>query len=279
MRAPPEFPSHDATGTDDSVPWTVHGFLLLVIVFLHVAGAVALARSAPSGTGSEPVALRVNWIAEVSSAPAAVASAPAPAAAPPSVERATPLPRPRPPRRAANAARAPQPSVPSPERVVPAVTPAVSTSAVSTTSDMLADPAFEPPAAGRTEAPTGAASPAGLDLSAVAAMSRGTAGAASGGGGGEYIAPDFSAGYLSNPKPAYPALSRRLREQGLVRLRVHVTEEGRANEITLQESSGFDRLDKAALDAVKRWQFRPARRSGTPVAGWVLVPLKFELEG
>ena len=110
-------------------------------------------------------------------------------------------------------------------------------------------------------------------------MSRGTAGAASGGGGGEYIAPNFSAGYLSNPKPEYPALSRRLREQGLVRLRVHVTEEGRANEITLQDSSGFDRLDKAALDAVKRWRFRPAQRSGTPVAAWVLVPLKFELEG
>jgi protein TonB len=264
----------------------VHGFLLLVIVFLHVAGAVALARSAPSGAGSEPVALRVNWIAEASSAPAAVASAPA--VAPPSVERVAP-PRPRPPGRAANVARAQRPSVPSPERVIPVVTPAapaVSTSAVSTASDMLADPVFEPPAAGRTEAPAGAASTAGetnagLDLSAVAAMSRGTAGAASGGegGGGDYIAPNFSAGYLSNPKPAYPALSRRLREQGLVRLRVHVTEEGRANEITLQESSGFDRLDKAALDAVRRWQFRPARRSGTPVAGWVLVPLKFELEG
>jgi protein TonB len=94
----------------------------------------------------------------------------------------------------------------------------------------------------------------------------------------DYVGPDFNAGYLSNPEPEYPFQSRRLREQGLVKLRVHVTAEGRADEVTLHLSSGYDRLDRAALDAVRRWRFRPARRAGTPVAGWVVVPVRFELQ-
>ena len=71
MRTPPKFPSHATSETDDSVPWTVRGFLLLTIVFLHIAGAVALARSAPLDVGPEPVALRVNWITDAAPAPAA----------------------------------------------------------------------------------------------------------------------------------------------------------------------------------------------------------------
>jgi protein TonB len=94
-----------------------------------------------------------------------------------------------------------------------------------------------------------------------------------------YVAPDFNVAYFSNPEPKYPSLSRRLREQGLVKLRVHVTAEGRAGEVTLHTSSGFERLDKAALEAVRLWRFRPARRAGTPVAGWVVVPVRFELQG
>jgi protein TonB len=96
-------------------------------------------------------------------------------------------------------------------------------------------------------------------------------------GGGDYVDPDFNVSHFSNPKPEYPFQSRRLREQGLVKLRVHVTAEGFAGEMTLHTSSGFGRLDKAAADAVKRWQFQPAQRAGKSVAGWVVVPVRFEL--
>ncbi|MEW5893666.1 MAG: energy transducer TonB [Pseudomonadota bacterium] len=89
--------------------------------------------------------------------------------------------------------------------------------------------------------------------------------------------PRFDAGYLNNPPPGYPALSRRLGEQGRVLLRVRVSEEGLAREVLVQEGSGFARLDQAAREAVLRWRFLPARQGGAAVEAWVLVPISFSL--
>ena len=89
----------------------------------------------------------------------------------------------------------------------------------------------------------------------------------------------LSAIYLRNPKPSYPNLSRRLSEQGTVLLRVFVTLAGDAAKVELKESSGFSRLDHAALDAVQNWKFVPAKRGEQPVAAWVVVPIKFSLKG
>jgi protein TonB len=93
------------------------------------------------------------------------------------------------------------------------------------------------------------------------------------------VIPDFHADYLSNPQPEYPPLSRRMHEQGTVMLRVHVTVEGRADEVKLQKSCGYGRLDSAAIETVRRWRFSPARCGGMPVADWVNVPFRFELQG
>lgn len=89
--------------------------------------------------------------------------------------------------------------------------------------------------------------------------------------------PRFDADYLDNPRPAYPAMSRRLGEEGKVLLRVLVGSEGRAHEVQLKEGSGFARLDQAAREAVLRWRFVPARKGGEAVEGWVLVPITFNL--
>lgn len=91
------------------------------------------------------------------------------------------------------------------------------------------------------------------------------------------VAPIFNADYLDNPAPSYPALSRRLNEEGRVLLRVHVSGEGRAERVELARSSGFERLDRAALEAVARWRFVPARQGGNAVAASVLVPVAFVL--
>jgi protein TonB len=99
-----------------------------------------------------------------------------------------------------------------------------------------------------------------------------------GGGGSEYIAPNFNANYLSNPRPDYPALSTQLREQGAVKLRVHVTEDGRVDKVVLHRSSGYGRLDKAAVDVVWRYRFKPASRAGVAVAAWVVVPINFHIK-
>lgn len=45
----------------------------------------------------------------------------------------------------------------------------------------------------------------------------------------------------------------------------------------VEESSGYDRLDEAALSAVERWRFEPARRGGRSVEAEVVVPMEFQL--
>lgn len=91
------------------------------------------------------------------------------------------------------------------------------------------------------------------------------------------IPPRFDAQYLDNPAPSYPSLSRRLREQGTVMLRVYVQATGLPADIELKQSSGHARLDDVALNTVKRWRFVPARQNDTAVAGWVVVPITFSL--
>lgn len=91
-------------------------------------------------------------------------------------------------------------------------------------------------------------------------------------------APRFDADYLDNPKPVYPPISRREREQGKVLLRVHVDAGGAADQVEMQAGSGFERLDKAAIAAVSRWRFVPARQGSEPVAAWVMVPIVFSLK-
>ena len=89
--------------------------------------------------------------------------------------------------------------------------------------------------------------------------------------------PRFDADYLNNPPPAYPPISRRMREEGKVVLRVHVNIRGLPDDVQVRTSSGSDRLDGAAQDVVRRWKFVPARRGETPVDAWVLVPISFTL--
>jgi len=90
--------------------------------------------------------------------------------------------------------------------------------------------------------------------------------------------PQWTAGSAKNPWPAYPTASRRLREEGEVRLRVHVSGDGLAADVQIQKSSGFQRLDLAARNAVAHWHFVPARRGADAVDAWVLIPIVFTLE-
>jgi protein TonB len=94
-----------------------------------------------------------------------------------------------------------------------------------------------------------------------------------------YQSPSFNAAYLNNPAPAYPSVSRRLGEQGLVLLQVQVTADGTAGSVALQTSSGSTRLDQAALEAVKKWRFVPAKHGEQPVSASVVVPVRFSIEG
>jgi len=78
-------------------------------------------------------------------------------------------------------------------------------------------------------------------------------------------------------KPRYPESARRAGVQGVTTLRVHVLENGRVSEVLVEQSAGFRDLDQAAMEAVKKWLFEPARRGKDPVSVWVMLPVKFEL--
>ena len=90
--------------------------------------------------------------------------------------------------------------------------------------------------------------------------------------------PTHVATYLQNPKPDYPALSVRRGEQGQVVLNVLIGIDGKAQKAEIVKSSGFERLDAAALATVQRWRYVPGKRGGVPEAMWFKVPLAFVLD-
>lgn len=79
--------------------------------------------------------------------------------------------------------------------------------------------------------------------------------------------------------PAYPPMSRRLGESGKVVLRVTLNAQGLVAKATVSQSSGFNRLDEAALAAVREWRCTPAQRNGQAVEATALQPFNFVLEG
>lgn len=89
-----------------------------------------------------------------------------------------------------------------------------------------------------------------------------------------YSGPD----YQRNPPPAYPKIARQNGWQGLVLLEVLVNTRGLVESVRVRKSTGYRILDRAALEAVRSWRFRPARAAGLPIASTVEVPVQFVLE-
>ena len=84
---------------------------------------------------------------------------------------------------------------------------------------------------------------------------------------------------ISPPRFTYPPESERRGEQGTAVLLLRVDAEGRVAEVSLAASSGYRALDRAALEAARRWRFRPAVREGRPVESTVRAPITFRLQG
>lgn len=84
--------------------------------------------------------------------------------------------------------------------------------------------------------------------------------------------------YLVEPVVEVPRLSRRLRESGTVRLRVVFDVRGLPRSVTLQRSSGFERLDQHALAAMRQARLVPCTEGGQPVECEADAPIEYPLE-
>lgn len=78
-------------------------------------------------------------------------------------------------------------------------------------------------------------------------------------------------------EPSYPSASRRAGEEGTVRLKVLVDEKGRPRDVAVATSSGFARLDEAAMQAVRKWRFVAATDGTNPITAWTQVAITFRL--
>ncbi len=91
------------------------------------------------------------------------------------------------------------------------------------------------------------------------------------------LAPDVGIAVLQRVMPQYPIESVRAGEEGGTVLQVLVDERGQASDVRVARSSGYDRLDQAAMRAVSAWKFAPSTQGALAVPTWGELELRFNL--
>ncbi len=226
------------------------GLVWGLVLAAHAGAAIWLWRAAaePVPTVESPT-IAVVMLDNEAPVPPAPPAPPAPATdTPPPVEPVPPAP-------AARSVAARAPSV--------LATPTQAAAAVAAASPTPAAP---------TEAPAPVAAPAPAVVAPAPVPAAPPAPAA------PKTLPSSAVRYLVPPVLSYPRASRELGESGVVRLRVLVDEQGRPREVEVAKSSGFPRLDQAALQAMRAARFQPHLEDGLPRMVWVQAPLNFQLD-
>lgn len=216
------------------------------VLLLHVAALWALQAGLLRRTAE--VVVPVELLSVIVETPR-VEAPPAPPAPPP------PRPEPKPEPVVRKSTPVPRP-VPHPQPVAP---PAPRPAAETATASPEPQPAPPPVSAPAATTPAPAPSPAPAPAPKVEL-------------------PTTVADYLHNPPPDYPRMSFRLGEEGTSVVRVLVGADGRAQDAQLGKSSGFSRLDQAAVETARSWRYVPGKRGGVPEAMWVNVPIKWEIK-
>lgn len=217
-----------------------------LVVLLHVAFFYAL----QSGLTQQPSRPEPREIIAT-----LIAAQPAPTPQPPA-----PAPQPEPPK--PQVRPKPQPR-PTPVKPTPAPTPKSITRPAEPVQPPSTAPVPAEPAAPAPAAPAPSSAPPGPPAPAVPAQPKTVT------TGVEYLQP---------PRPEYPALSRRMGEEGTVMLRILINERGRAERADIHKSSGVTRLDEAARQAALRAVFKPYTENGRPVPVYAILPISFQLD-
>ena len=82
----------------------------------------------------------------------------------------------------------------------------------------------------------------------------------------------------SCPEPEYPSASRRLEEEGTVTLRFLINIDGKVVQSEIQSTSGYQRLDEAARQALSRCQFKAGTVDGRPEQSWASLKYVWKLQ-
>lgn len=219
-------------------PSSMRGLLLILVLLVHVWAVIWLTRPAESVTKARPMMMQVSLVA----APSQQAAATPIAQTKPEEPKKTPLKKPEQKKKPVIRKQMERPKpVAKAEQALPA--PTLSESAPAPVTPSVAAPA--PSKTATDPAP--------------------------------FTEANFNANYGSNPKPKYPGVATNRGWEGTVRLLVKVSVDGDSEEVTVQRSSGYDVLDEAAIEAVEKWKFIPAKRGDTPIASSVIVPINFVL--
>lgn len=263
------------------------------VLLLHIGALWALHHglTARAPAVTPPVPLLARLVAPPAPTPRP-APVPAPTRAtaaqpaPPAPRPPPPEPRPAPVKPAAAATQAqaspppaaprpvPRPPVPTPAPVVAEPTPLPATPVPAAAADKAAPVTNHAMAANTSRAapPEPSAASGGPPSGAVAVAPAGPSAPP------PLELPSSDASYLQNPRPRYPPISLRLREQGTVLVDVLVSDQGLARKAKVKTSSGFFRLDNAAVATVLTWRFVPGKRAGVAQTMWFTVPIVFQIQ-
>jgi protein TonB len=172
----------------------------------------------------------------------------------------------------------PQPPAPSPVPDVPQ--PPVPTPAEPIPTETLAEPVVTTSELAMTEAQP-IAVPASAPAQSGGSTSDSESSAIGGttGGGNSKSGGIAAPGILSKVDPAYPSASRKAGQEGTVLLRIEILANGRTGDVSVVQSTGYSTLDEAAIAAVGKWQFVPAKdlATGRSVACTTTLPVSFRL--
>ncbi|MGZ8184461.1 MAG: energy transducer TonB [Methylobacter sp.] len=223
--------------TGQEKPLSMGSLLLTLVVSLHLWAAIWMSQPAEAVTKAQPMIMEVSLIA-----------------APSQKAAAAPIVQPKPE----------EPKKPPEKKPVKPKKPVTRKQMELPKPLAMADELLPAPA--KVES-----APAPVTSSAASKVSSKTTDTA------PFTEANFNANYGSNPKPKYPGIATSRGWEGTVQLMVKVSAEGDSEEVTVQRSSGHDVLDEAAVEAVERWKFIPAKRGDTPVSSSVIVPINFIL--
>ncbi len=81
---------------------------------------------------------------------------------------------------------------------------------------------------------------------------------------------------VSQVPPAYPSELRKAKVEGVVTLVFLLTEEGRVESAKVENSSRPE-FEKPALEAIRKWRFRPGMKDGQAVRTYIRVPIRFRV--